>query len=180
VKEVYTLSSDGKSIAQSEIKENGETKQKNVFSYTSRGAILWERGYTSASAYIQTDYAYDYTLNIDEEVSAYTVTVSRDGVKESYGYNILGQNTSYKNGNDVTTVFEYDMQGRLKRTVHPDGRYSSNSYNFTANTITQRNERGGRAEACQHIPVQFRGRARAVQIGGRPGEVEGIHHEIHS
>ncbi|MBE6912597.1 MAG: RHS repeat-associated core domain-containing protein [Ruminococcaceae bacterium] len=160
VTEIYTLSSDKKTISQKEVKENDTLKERTVYTYDTYGNIIKERKYKNATQYIDVNYDYTDTTGADRPNNtsfngAYLTKIWQNGGNDIDG-NAIG-NVEYKyeydnSGNRIketdplgnTTQYQYDDFRRITKITNPSGGIQTLSYtvNTTANTTTHTDELG--------------------------------------
>ncbi|MYS21865.1 RHS repeat-associated core domain-containing protein [Streptomyces sp. DvalAA-14] len=63
-------------------------------------------------------------------------TTSPGGVKETYGYNRVGETTSVTDGANNTTRYSYDYQGDQTRTTEADNTYSTTEYDASGRPVS--------------------------------------------
>jgi len=135
VTEQYTLTSDNKSVASYEVKENGATKQKTAFIYDAKGQATNVRRYKDGfSAYIE-------TVNTYSQQGLLTNTVTA-GVSTSATYDAMGRPITATDGKNQSTGFQYDSKGNISKLTHPDGSFVAYARNYALNTLTVTDEMG--------------------------------------
>jgi YD repeat-containing protein len=140
--ETNTLTSNGKSIEKSEVKEGGVLKKRTIYNYNADHTLNWRQDYKTETSYIQTNYAYDYTLGIDDQYDTYTVIVSKGGVSEKTVYNMRGFVESFTDGKSNTTTFFYDASDNPKKTIYPDSKAKQYNYSPWENSVQVYDEDG--------------------------------------
>ena len=121
VREVNTLTSDGKNIAKTEKYINDMLVSKTEYAYYANNANPYrEYNYTSGSEKISTYYQY--------QDKALITSRTTDGVSETYTYDGLGRNISMTDGNGNTTSMTYDVMGRILTQTNADGGVVTNTY----------------------------------------------------
>lgn len=143
-------------------------KQKTKNLYDSYGNIIEQRNYLEGTDSTWTDYIstfYDYNDNVPERVpqldGVFLTRKWTTGVKDSdgilitprsglsagiiderYEYDINGNVIKYYDGQGNVTQNDYDVLGRLTKTIHPDNSYVEILYDDSQNSVIVTNENG--------------------------------------
>ena len=151
--EENTLTEDGKSIAQTTIKENGEICSKTDFTYDSAGRVTNEKSYSDATNYTETSYIYDSAAqptevilkgikDADGNLLPGSAGYSAGEIATKNSYDNKGLVTSQTDGNGNVTTFEYDAKNRITKVVNPDLTTARYVYDDVNNRVTHTSENG--------------------------------------
>ncbi|MFZ5353381.1 MAG: RHS repeat-associated core domain-containing protein, partial [Bacillota bacterium] len=164
VEEIFTPSSDNKTIAVAEVYEQYVLKKRTQFAYDSYGNVITECKYLDN----WTDYVavnYDYTDNnssrngqfngafltrkwvdgvrdVDGNLVSARVGNTAGVVDEIFKYDYFGNVVERQDAMGYKTSYQYDNLNRITRQTNSDTTYSTISYNDANNTITTTNENG--------------------------------------
>lgn len=160
LEEINALSVDGKSIASTEIKENGVRKQLTKFIYSPAGSgALYRIQECDTNGLVQRETQLIYQDSKDVFVRQKIVGGK---AQDTLVYNIYGNIISKTDANTAkprVTSYNYDQLGRLKKEINPDGTYTENSYKVSTaeNSITtyEKDEKGAvlRSKKTLYTPL---------------------------
>jgi len=147
ISEIYTPSSDGKSIASAIIKQNNVQKAKTDYTYDGYGQVTSIKAYRDNFVdFAETGYVYDtygnvtsqYQTNIKASDGAILTTSGlpsgRVGTRSIY--DIMGRLTSVYNDRGRQTRYAYNALGQVTQITHPDDTRIAYARNYTQNTLT--------------------------------------------
>ncbi len=155
-----TLTSDGKSIANTVITATSEQKARTDYTYNSKGQVVDEKDYSDASNYVEKQYAYGTDVTPQAQITEAKVLGVKDTdgtlVTGTTGYDagILVTKNSYDTRGRVVTqsdasgnesMIGYDLSGRIISVTNPDDSRNSYVYDLTQDgydTVTYTNELG--------------------------------------
>lgn len=148
------LTTDGKNIASSTVKENSVLKAKTEYTYGANGNRTGEKKYTDATNYVESQYVYGYNAQVTESKTlgvrdldgnliSGSPTFSAGTVVSKASYNTRGWPTSKTDAAGNATAISYDSTGRITGVTNPDGSSVSYSYDVINNTVTVTDELGG-------------------------------------
>jgi len=160
VSEVYTVSSDGKTVTEKEVRENGAVKERTQYTYDTYGNITRERKYITDTQY--TDINYDYTdttgITRPEDSNyngAYLTKIWQNGgndidgnpigsVEYKYEYDTNGRKVKETDPLGNTTAYTYDEYNRITKITNPENKTQLFSYRLstTVNETTFTDEAG--------------------------------------
>jgi len=143
IREVFDLTSDGKSIASHRMYETIDGTIRRIaqadFTYDVYGNVLSRTEHVSPGTSIVTYFEYQNGVFLTSE--------TRAGRALRYTFDIMGRMLSQTDGNGNTTSFQYDKLGRLIRQTNPGTPAVSTFitvYDDVNNTITTTDEIGRR------------------------------------
>ncbi|MBQ2742999.1 MAG: DUF2974 domain-containing protein [Oscillospiraceae bacterium] len=160
ITETYTLSTDGKSVTQKEVKENDTVRERTGYTYDSLGNVTKERKYKSDTEYIDVNYDYTDTAGADRDNAwefdgAYLTKMWQSGgndidgtaignVQYTYEYDDFGRQIKTTDPTGKTTTYTYDAYDRITQIKNPDNTTQRFSYTLskTANNTTVTDEAG--------------------------------------
>ncbi|MBQ9985851.1 MAG: hypothetical protein IJP38_06040, partial [Oscillospiraceae bacterium] len=160
ITETYTLSSDGKTVTQKEVKENNVVKERTGYTYDTYGNITKERKYITETEYTDVNYEYTDTVGKTRPTGssfngAYLTKMWQSGgndidgeaignVQYTYEYDDRGRQIKTTDPLGNTTTYTYDTFNRITQIKNPDNKTQTFSYvlNSTANTTTHTDEMG--------------------------------------
>ena len=129
-----------------------DLKEKSKFTYDTSGNVLTQIAYlddgtsdwsnaTNPLLYVKMQYVYDTdnlnvttfkTINVKD---ADGVNVDADGIIEnSFDYDYFGNMISFEDGKGFVTSYEYDILGRMTKTIFPDGTFEE--YDIIISSLT--------------------------------------------
>lgn len=153
IKQVNTLTSDYKGIAETTMQQNGTIKSKLQYLYDTWGNVANEKTYTDEgvwSNYIEEQYSYLDNNGRSDFNGAYITSKSAieisggiatgEAIVEKYQYDIFGNIENYMDPKGYITTFQYDLLRRQTLKTNPDLTTVSNNYDDTNNIRTMKNE----------------------------------------
>ena len=171
VKTNNTLTSDGRSIAKTEIYEGLYLKERITYTYNEDGTIESKTVTPTSGTESKTNYFYTYNDDGSYSVTEVTTVENADGVEDTVAntvsYNSLGQIESTTDGNGNVTEYTYDLLGRQTGIINPDGTSKSISYNISENTVTVTDENGN-VTTYDYLPL---GNMDKIYLDGDPSKV---------
>jgi len=148
-----TLTTDGKGIATTEVKENGSPVGKTAYSYDSTGRVVNQKDYLDAANYVEQTFAYNGSAEPTEycqigvkdwsgQLVAGSPGHSAGVVAEKVTYNTRGQPIKVTDANGNETNITYRTDGRISQVTNPDGSAASYTYDIKAGTVVYKDELG--------------------------------------
>lgn len=175
-----TLTADKKSIAESQVLENGQTVSRESFLYDTQGRVTRYRDYLSEDDYADLYYFYNGGAQAVEECSAHVKDadgnlIQSNGTGNASGiadfaykteaeYNTLGLPVKTVDENGNATLYEYDNIGRLTKKTNPDGTTEIYVYAPAKGTIIYTNAEDS------NVKYQYDGFGRLVEIYDMTGQ----------
>ena len=146
VREVNTLSTDGRNVIRTNIYENNVRQSRTDFFHDAHGNVTEIREFPVAngSDFITTQITYDRgtlpqsmrTTNVRDINNA---LVGGTGIIETrFTYDAMWRVLSSTDPSGYITRWEYDRVGRVTRVTHPNGGFETYTYNDQQNILTHR------------------------------------------
>jgi len=138
----------------------GLLRIKTEFLYDNSGRLEIERNYIDAVNYVETQYVYGATGQVEEAITsgvkdadgapvAGSPGYPNGAIAVQYTYNTRGLVTSQTDANGNMTGIEYDDAGRIEKVTNPDGSFATYSYDISSlivDKVVYTNEAGAAFE----------------------------------